>query len=356
MLEVQCPHCGYVNQDLLQAGREISECGQCHRSFVLPLNDRPSILHAMSDSPPPPTRRSRGMADGPTDVSLGISGGIAIAVTGLFYLIIVTPFHDSYFGQLFAARGWVPYVVTLFTSWAGVMLAMKYRAYRNQLTALELDLLPHSFGRRITPENAHVFASYLNNLDANGAPSFLVRRLRWAMRHYRARRDSKELAVQLAERAHADADTVDSSYAMLRVFVWAIPILGFIGTVLGIGESVSSFSSAVSGAADLDVMKESIGSVTTGLGVAFDTTLLALVMSILVMFPTSALQKAEESVLSHSDEYCDEHLICRLDDTPAEEAAVLQAHAPKGELGQVIDTLGRLENRISRLEPKLRGG
>ncbi len=360
MMEVQCPHCGHVNQDLMQTGREISECGKCQQSFVLPLSNRPKILHAMSEPQLGLRGIQRGLSNGPTDVAIGTSGGIALVLTGLFYLVVITPLRDSYVGQLFGARGWVPYVVTLFACWASVMLVLKYRAYRHQLTALELDLLPHSFGSKITPANAHVFSSYLQNLDTNGPPSYLVRRLRWAIRHFRSRGNAQELASQLSERARADADALDSSYSMLRVFVWAIPILGFIGTVLGIGESVSSFSSAVAGAADLDVMKESIGSVTTGLGVAFDTTLLALVMSILVMFPTSALQKAEEGVLAHSDEYCDEHLLCRIDDTP--EADSSQPAAPEvyaeeatAELGQVIDTLGKLENRISRLEPKRRG-
>jgi hypothetical protein len=61
-------------------------------------------------------------------------------------------------------------------------------------------------------------------------------------------------------------------------------------------------------------MKDSIGLVTSGLGVAFDTTLLALVMSIFIMFPTSSLQKAEEDYLTQVDDYCRRNLIARLDD------------------------------------------
>jgi biopolymer transport protein ExbB/TolQ len=118
----------------------------------------------------------------------------------------------------------------------------------------------------------------------------------------------------LRNQAERDENVVESSYTMLRVFIWAIPILGFIGTVLGIGASVGGFSESVSEAANLEVMKDSIGVVTSGLGVAFDTTLLALVMSIFIMFPASSLQKAEEEYLDRVDQYCQRHLISRLDD------------------------------------------
>ena len=69
---------------------------------------------------------------------------------------------------------------------------------------------------------------------------------------------------------------------------------------------------AVARAADLEVVKSSIGTVTTGLGVAFDTTLLALVMSIFIMLPASSLQKAEEDFLARVDDYCRRHLVARL--------------------------------------------
>ena len=61
-------------------------------------------------------------------------------------------------------------------------------------------------------------------------------------------------------------------------------------------------------------MKNAIGMVTSGLGVAFDTTLLALVMSIFIMVPTSSLQKTEEDYLARVDDYCQHYLVTRLED------------------------------------------
>jgi len=91
--------------------------------------------------------------------------------------------------------------------------------------------------------------------------------------------------------------------------------------VIGIGSAVGGFSETLEAAASLDAMKESIGSVTAGLGVAFDTTLQALVMSILIMFPANAVQRMEEELVAAVDDYCAERLVLRLEDEagPGEE-------------------------------------
>jgi biopolymer transport protein ExbB/TolQ len=115
----------------------------------------------------------------------------------------------------------------------------------------------------------------------------------------------------------------------VRVFVWVVPTLGFIGTVIGIGAAVAGFSATLEAASSLDGMKDSIGAITGGLGVAFDTTLLALVMSILIMFPANAVQRLEEAFLGQVDDYCSEHLLPRLADQVEEspEESMIEALA-----------------------------
>jgi biopolymer transport protein ExbB/TolQ len=170
-----------------------------------------------------------------------------------------------------------------------------------------------------------------------------VQRVRRALEHFSARANVAETVEQLRAQRERDENGVESSYTMLRVFIWAIPILGFIGTVIGIGVSVGGFSESVGAAADLEIMKDSIGTVTSGLGVAFDTTLLALVMSIFIMFPTSSLQKAEEDYLGQVEDYCQEHLVARFD------AGVEREDAIAGEL--VVRVAERLaEELLAALE------
>ncbi len=96
------------------------------------------------------------------------------------------------------------------------------------------------------------------------------------------------------------------SYALPRFMVWAIPIIGFIGTVWGISNGISHFSDAMtatSSVTDVSAMlKESLPLVTNSLATAFDTTLLALLLSVPLMMMMLWLEKQEEAYLIHLDE------------------------------------------------------
>jgi biopolymer transport protein ExbB/TolQ len=295
-------------------------------------------------------------AGSPTDQRLSVTGAVAAAATLAFYAAVVFPLSGTYVGELFGARGWVPYVICFLSFWAAVVLLLKYRLVLRQREALDLDLLPERIGARISPDNAAAFTAHLDELPASVAGNALVLRIRRALHHFEARRDAREVVDQLASQAQADADAVESSYTMVRVFIWAVPILGFIGTVIGIGAAVGGFSESVGAAVDLDVMKNSIGSVTTGLAVAFDTTLLALVMSILIMFPASSLQKSEEDFLAAVEDYCDERLVRRLDDagrgatadaSSIERAIAHEMAAHHVELRGWLDRLGQIGETLT---------
>lgn len=92
-----------------------------------------------------------------------------------------------------------------------------------------------------------------------------------------------------------------SSYALPRIIVWSIPVMGFIGTVMGIGESVSGFEGFLSKADDIDVLREGLVNVTSGLGTAFDTTFLALTISVIVVFPLTIIERIEQQLLTRID-------------------------------------------------------
>ena len=84
--------------------------------------------------------------------------------------------------------------------------------------------------------------------------------------------------------AELENEHLQNSYSMPRFFVWALPIIGFIGTVWGIGLSISFFSDTMSasqsGVSVSTLLQQNIPLVTKGLSTAFDTTLLALVLSL----------------------------------------------------------------------------
>ena len=100
---------------------------------------------------------------------------------------------------------------------------------------------------------------------------------------------------------------VDNRYALLRYLVWVIPTIGFIGTVVGIAAALSR-----AGAAEDFQDPALLGELTRDLGVAFYTTMLALLQSALLVLAQNQVQAREEGALNQAGQYCLDNLINRL--------------------------------------------
>ena len=98
--------------------------------------------------------------------------------------------------------------------------------------------------------------------------------------------------------AELDREELSSSYTFIRFLLWAIPVLGFIGTVWGIGQSITGFTNALTQSDVSGLSAELLGPSLSFLGVAFDTTLVALSLGVIAMFFAAFLQKLEETLLT----------------------------------------------------------
>jgi hypothetical protein len=135
-----------------------------------------------------------------------------------------------------------------------------------------------------------------------------------------------------------DGSRIMGRYILIRAFLWAIPLLGFIGTVVGLSHAISGMS--FSNVEDVSKIVGSINNVTSGLGTAFDATLLGLVFAVVLNFPLNSLAKHEEEALNDIDAFCNEVLLPRLDDGAAGGASDRQSQGPgmndMGALAQVV--------------------
>lgn len=152
--------------------------------------------------------------------------------------------------------------------------------------------------------------------------SILLNRLDRALALWLGSKDIGRVQTWAQAESSRDVGSSDSSYALSRVLMWAIPILGFIGTVQGLGQAVAGFG-VLGGSADISAIKGAIGQVTVGLGVAFDTTLLALVLTTLLMFPLTSFQRREENLFGEIDNYMDDVLMARLP-SPEQQPIVIE--------------------------------
>jgi len=109
-------------------------------------------------------------------------------------------------------------------------------------------------------------------------------------------RSGENVPSFISTEIEAAAERLEAHQRLLAFIVWAIPTLGFIGTVIGIGAALLATVDLQSGEAITRLQAES--RVAVEIGVAFDTTLIALALSFILMLALHLLQHLEESMLS----------------------------------------------------------
>ena len=241
-------------------------------------------------------------------ISLLIGLGAAAVV-----LLALVPFKDTRVGELFLARGWVNWAETVLFCWGLTILVMKWRMNKRQERAALLDLFPQHLGKQIDRTTVGGFIDNIYKVPLRLRDSLIVNRIRKALELFEVRPKNAEVATFLSTQSDVDANRSSGSYALVKVFLWAIPILGFIGTVMGLSVAVGSLS--MGDAANPDDLKNAIASLTDGLGTAFDTTLLGLILSIFLSFPMAVVQKQEDETLTIIDAFCNEKVLPKLNDS-----------------------------------------
>lgn len=332
MSQIACPKCGKVlNVSPHLAGKRVG-CPYCKAGIAVPAaRPRPpaspeNALAELLDSGPatpamkPQSRRpAKGAAASllkrraTSDVNNVLAAGIALVAT-VVVCVALLPAQGTYLADLVLARGWVPYAVVFLASWSFAVLGLKLKKLARQRQALLLDLLPEELGADIRADEVPKYVEHIAAQPIGPDESYLVNRVVRGLEHFQVRNSAPEVASILASQSEIDATTVVSSYTMVKVFIWAMPILGFIGTVIGISMAVVGLGGSVSTAESVSEMTSALMPVLGGLATAFDTTLIALVLSLIVKFPAASLQKREEDLLTGIDEYCNEHLLKRLAD------------------------------------------
>ncbi len=99
------------------------------------------------------------------------------------------------------------------------------------------------------------------------------------------------------------ANQLESGNNMIRYIIWAIPSIGFIGTVRGIGSALAQADQALGG---------DIAGMTESLGMAFNSTLVALFISITLMFCMHLLSSRQDAMVIRTQKSCEKKLLSRL--------------------------------------------
>ena len=244
-----------------------------------------------------------------------LAGVCTVAFYGLGPFLLL---RDTHLYHLFCGHGWIPYALVIMFFCGFSILMLKLPAIGREFSAFDLQLLPEDADRVIEAADSQKILSRISRLTHRQRSLLLVLRIRQALLRLNQLGTAEKLDDLLRYRADADIAAIDSSYAAPKFIIWAIPVLGFVGTVLGISNGVQAFSTLIQNASDIEGLRESLKGVTYGLGQAFETTMLALCMSLILMFVMSLIQRREDRLLACLDDYCMENLLHRVRVAPSE--------------------------------------
>ncbi len=258
----------------------------------------------------------------PTNPNMFLSFGIGVGMV-LVWFCLLLPFNpgarppESYsaiqwLSALFFKHFAVSALNATFFCWAMAILYLKFQKLRHQKSALLLDVLPMRLGKEINVSNVAQFIDHVYRLPRKLRDSLMVNRIRKGLELFEIRANNAEVAKMMANQSDIDSARIGGSYTLPRAFLWAIPLLGFIGTVLGLSQAIGGMNFA--NVEDVGKIVTSINNVTSGLGTAFDATLLGLVLAMILNFPLNSMAKHEDDNLNQIDAFCNEVLMPRLND------------------------------------------
>ena len=185
--------------------------------------------------------------------------------------------------------------------WGCFLIFDSYRTILKNKYLFTVNLVEEENNENFNPER--IIDKLDNELPRECSSSPLIQTLRMALWRYAGTRNVQNLSDAVESNMEALAIQQDSENSMIRYLIWAIPSIGFIGTVRGIGQDLSMADKALAG---------DIAGMTDSLGVAFNSTLVALLLSVFLMFLFHELQRLQDSEILDTQAYCDKYLLGKI--------------------------------------------
>ena len=255
-----------------------------------------------------------------TGVNSAVSFVLGIVFTLVFYAILfpfkriaASPMIDMFFHGGPEQRSSIPYFTVFLTMWGLAFIVIKWQKLNVQRKALEYNLIPDNVKNFVLSSDNS--AEVLYNIEKNVAMAngFLVlNRVQKALTNLKNIGRVSDVSSLLNDLATTDEKYTESTYTMVKGLIWAIPISGFIGTVLGLSTAVGGFGTVLAQGGDLETLKNSLSGVTSGLSVAFETTLIALVAAMVIQLLLTFLMQKEEAFLDECAGYCHKNVVEKL--------------------------------------------
>jgi chemotaxis protein MotA len=175
--------------------------------------------------------------------------------------------------------------------------------FKDQSLALKMGLLPEKEQYVLSGDDVNDLK--LKMVDMNKSnPSLLVELIKLACTKYRANKSVSETLSVVNSQTEINIRKSDSELNMIKYLGWAVQSLGLLGTVFGLSHALT-YANQIS-------TQDGVNRVTSFLGTAFNTTLVAVFLSIILMYFFTKLQNEAEKLHIDIESYVLENLINRI--------------------------------------------
>jgi len=265
----------------------------------------------------------------------------AAATVGFYKAIPHLPAHRELAERYFCAHP-VEYVQTALFFIGFFILLRKLLGLRAQRAALRACVLLAAKGdapagaatgnAEPAKQLAAALAGWSQKLSPGLRRTWIAERLAEIRHHLQIRPGAEALESQLKDLEQRAADELHDSFALLQTINWAIPIMGFLGTVLGITMAIFNL--------DVNHLDASLSEVTFNLAVAFDTTAVALCHSLILVFLYLFVKGTEERTLTQTASFCRRHVLPLLPQEALAPSPLIEAEAAAAR--QLVERTGEL--------------
>lgn len=241
--------------------------------------------------------------------NLTLSSGIALGITAVCWLLFMLISKQSspglhrfvlLLGGDVINGGYIQGFTYLAFFWAWFEVKEKLRVISRERRAFKLGLIPTSEKHVFLPTDINNLKFKLIEFERK-EKYILSDLLKKACTKFRTSGSLSELIDIVSIQIEVSQEKAEGDQSVIRYLTWVIPSIGFVGTVIGISQAL-----IVANSGDME-------KITSLLGVAFDTTLVALILSIIIMWFVHKLQ--EETDRFHSDlkEFVIDNLINKIE-------------------------------------------
>ena len=187
----------------------------------------------------------------------------------------------------------IEYITTVMFFVGVAILLIKYLAILSQRQLLQRSPILQPTPLPLPVARTADDLDYVLAYEKKYGISLLTERLKTHFQALRRSNSAGNLDAEIRSRAEDAAAKADADYGLVRLILWAIPMLGFLGTVIGITAALDNL--------DLNTINESSKKLSAGLAVAFDTTGLAIALDVVLFFVQFLVYREETNLLAETD-------------------------------------------------------